>query len=208
MDHSPSQVKSQSTAAGSDSQPDLPPGKLWDIQDPFRYAPPKPEGDLWALLLDPLIKKDRAQCEAWKDEVQNLLIFAGLFSAVVTTFIAKSYKNLQADPNDTIIALLSQIALQAERSLNSTAVRLEPENPFVPTQSSIRVNVFWFLSLVLSLATVVIGIVSLQWLRGHQSYEPDLSPRTKYALFNMRADGLKAWHKEFQTDLSPKSMSV
>ncbi|KAH9477005.1 hypothetical protein JR316_0010921 [Psilocybe cubensis] len=192
-ENTPPQVENQSNT-GSDSDHPDPPSKLWGIQDPFKYAPPKPEGDPWALLLDPLIKKDKAQCDAWKDEVQNLLIFAGLFSAVVTAFILESYKNLQADPNDTIVSLLSQIALQTDRSLNATAVKLEPANPFVPTPSSIRVNVFWFLSLILSLATVVIGIVSLQWLREHQSYDSDLSPRSKYALFNMRADGLKAWH--------------
>uniref|UniRef100_A0A8H7XMR4 DUF6535 domain-containing protein n=1 Tax=Psilocybe cubensis TaxID=181762 RepID=A0A8H7XMR4_PSICU len=185
-------VKQNQPNTGSYS--DLPGNKLWDVQDPFKYSPPKPEGDLWTLLLDPLIKKDKAQCEAWKDEVHNLLIFAGLFSAVVTAFIVESYKNLQADPSDTIVALLSQIALQTSRAPNATAVKLEPADSFVPTQSSIRVNVFWFLSLVLSLATVVVGIVSLQWLREHQSYESDLSPQEKYALFNMRADGLKAWH--------------
>ncbi|KAH9478800.1 hypothetical protein JR316_0009261 [Psilocybe cubensis] len=192
INHSPIHIEKQSNTR-SNSLPNLP-SKLWDIKDTFKYAPPKPEGDAWALLLDPLIKKDRVQCDAWKDEVQNLLIFAGLFSAVVTTFIAESYKNLQADPNDTIVGLLSQIASQTDRSLNTTTVKWEPANSFVPTSSSIRVNVFWFISLVLSLATVVIGIVSLQWLREHQAYESDLSSREKYALYNMRADGIKKWH--------------
>ncbi|KAH9474779.1 hypothetical protein JR316_0013244, partial [Psilocybe cubensis] len=184
----------QSNNRSPKSDPDLPTGKLWDVQDPFRFAPPKPDGDSWALLLDPLIMKDKVQCDAWKDEVQYLLIFAGLFSAVITAFIVESYKNLQPDPNDAIVSLLSQIASQMDRSLNVTTVNLSPANSFAPTPSSIRVNVFWFISLVLSMGTVIIGIVSLQWLREHQSYESDLSPREKYALFNMRANGLKRWH--------------
>lgn len=64
---------------------------------------------------------------------------------------------------------------------------------FAPEASAIRVNTFWFLSLVLSLATVLTGIISLQWLREHLVYA-DLSPREKYATYNMRAEGLKKWH--------------
>ncbi|KAH9475293.1 hypothetical protein JR316_0012404 [Psilocybe cubensis] len=172
-----------------------PPPKIWSVGDPFQYAPPKPEGDPWALLLEPLIKKDKMRCEAWKDEVQNLLIFAGLFSAVVTGFIIESYKNLQPDPEDVMINLLSQIATRLERvpGLNTTST--EPplaQAQFSPSSSTIRVNTFWLISLVLSLATVLVGIVSLQWLREHQSY-PDLTPRQRYAIYHMRDNGIKKW---------------
>lgn len=66
-------VHSQEPNTGTDSHSSLP--KLWDVRDPFEYAPPKPEEDPWTLLVDPLIMKDKVQCDAWKDEVQNLLIF-------------------------------------------------------------------------------------------------------------------------------------
>ncbi|KDR78370.1 hypothetical protein GALMADRAFT_1317448 [Galerina marginata CBS 339.88] len=166
---------------------------MWNIDDPFLYAPPKPEGDPWSILLEPLLKKDKIWCEAWKDEVQNLLIFAGLFSAVVTAFIIESYRNLQPNQDDAIISLLSQIATRLDNStftLPSSTVSL---STFTPTPSSIRVNTFWFLSLVLSLTTVLVGIVSLQWLREHQSY-PNLTPKQTYALFNMRAESLQKWY--------------
>ncbi|KDR71745.1 hypothetical protein GALMADRAFT_253491 [Galerina marginata CBS 339.88] len=67
-------------------------------------------------------------------------------------------------------------------------------NPvFTPTHSSIRVNAFWFLSLVLSLTTVLVGIVTLQWLREYQSY-PGLSPRDTRAVFRMRSEGMERWY--------------
>ncbi|PPQ93762.1 hypothetical protein CVT25_008142 [Psilocybe cyanescens] len=184
-------------AAGSQEElkdeADLP--KLWDVRDPFQYAPPKPDGDPWTMLVEPLLRNDKMQCDAWKDEVQNLLIFAGLFSAIVTAFIVESYKNLQQNPNDVMVTLLSQIASRLDGPLNSSAAALAPPNQtlFVPDASSIRVNAFWFISLVLSLTTVLIGIVSLQWLREHLVYS-DLSPREKYATYHMRAEGLKKWH--------------
>ncbi|KDR74820.1 hypothetical protein GALMADRAFT_564128 [Galerina marginata CBS 339.88] len=141
------------------------------------------------------MEKDKKQCDTWREEVQNLLIFAGLFSAVVTAFIIESYKTLQPNPNDAIVALLSVIANRLDNTttfpvlLSSTA----PGLSFSPTKSAIRVNNFWFISLVLSLATVLIGIVSLQWIREHQNY-PSVPPRESFALFNMRADGLQKWH--------------
>ncbi|KDR84305.1 hypothetical protein GALMADRAFT_19977, partial [Galerina marginata CBS 339.88] len=150
----------------------------------------------WSILLEPLMKNDETQCNAWKDEVQNLLIFAGLFSAVVTAFIIESYKTLKPDPNDTIISLLAVIANRLDNTTTPIPVLLSSTGPGLhssPTRSSIRINNFWFISLVLSLTTVLVGTISLQWIREHQNY-PNLPPRDTYALFNMRADGLKKWH--------------
>lgn len=53
--------------------------KLWRCGHPqnseHKYPIPEPTGDPWENLLTPLLQKDKAQCDAWKDEVQNLLIF-------------------------------------------------------------------------------------------------------------------------------------
>jgi hypothetical protein len=48
---------------------------IWKCGDAFQYPIPKADGDQYEKLLAPLFKRDRVQCEAWKDEVQNLLIF-------------------------------------------------------------------------------------------------------------------------------------
>ncbi|KDR83165.1 hypothetical protein GALMADRAFT_238997 [Galerina marginata CBS 339.88] len=170
--------------------------KKWNLDDPFLYAPPKLDRDPWSILLEPLMKKDKRQCDAWKEEVQNLLIFAGLFSAVVTAFIVESYKTLKPDPNDNIISLLSVIANRLDNNTLSTSILPSPvgiRSSFSPTMSAIRINNFWFISLVLSLATVLFGIISLQWIREHQNY-PNLPPKESFALFNLRSDGLKRWH--------------
>ncbi|KAF9560950.1 hypothetical protein CPC08DRAFT_762346 [Agrocybe pediades] len=168
--------------------------KPWSVDDPsFRYAPKKPTEDPWALLLRPLLEKDKRQCDVWIDEVQNLLIFAGLFSAVVTSFVVESYKNLQPDPNDSIISLLSVIAISSQSSSNNSSSLPISQPPFTPAASSVRVNVLWFMSLVLSLTTVLVGIISLQWIREHQSY-PALSPKEVYALLHMRTQSLRQWH--------------
>ncbi|KIM35358.1 hypothetical protein M413DRAFT_56484, partial [Hebeloma cylindrosporum] len=100
----------------------------------------------------------------WKDEVQNLLIFAGLFSAVITSFVVESSKDLQPDPNTL---LLSQIVTLIGNNTNGTP-GIPPQIQLSPSPSSYRINALWFASLVLSLTTVLVGIISLQWLREHQ----------------------------------------
>jgi hypothetical protein len=120
---------------------------------------------------------------------------AGLFSAVVTAFVIESYKFLQPSPNDAVVGLLFQIA-NSLKNTSSLPPSVDPASittPFSPTSSAIRLNVFFFLSLILSLTTVLIGTISLQWLREHQSY-PNFSPKEKAAILHMRSEALEAWY--------------
>ena len=91
-----------------------------------------------------------------------------------------------------MIALLTRIVTRLDNPLNGTASTSQsigtlPTNS--PAASAIRINIFWFISLVLSLTTVLIGIVSLQWLREHQQYPQSLPSKQRFALFNMRVEG-------------------
>lgn len=188
--------------------------KLWKCSDSYRFQVPRPDGDPWELVLEPLLQKDKMRCEAWKDEVQNLLIFvsllkrrtrnslifakliiiqAGLFSAVVTTFVVESSKDLQEDPTETSVIILSRILAHLES--NGSIMGGQPPNfsSFAPSPVTVRVNLFWYLSLILSLTTVLIGIISLQWIREHQQY-PGCSPKEVFSIFTMRAEALERWY--------------
>ncbi|PPQ80342.1 hypothetical protein CVT25_003625, partial [Psilocybe cyanescens] len=147
--------------------------KIWNIEDSLKYNPP--DGDPWEILFDTLMKRDKMRCDAWKDEVC-------LFSAVVTALIVESYRPLQSDPNDIIINLLSHIATRIDGPLDSNPIVIPPVmQTLSPNASSVRVNASWFVSLVLSLITVLVGIIALQWLREHQSCSRSHLPG-KYAL--------------------------
>lgn len=187
---------------------------MWKCGEPYIYPIPAVEGDPWKILLAPLMEKDKAQCDAWKDEVQNLLIFvrdhglsilililkgrtilqAGLFSAVVTAFVIETYQGLQEDPNDTIILLLSRISDSLENPLNVTKSSDSLIPQFSPSSSIIRINIYFFISLILSLTTVLIGIVSLQWLREHQAYTGSFTPQNTFAAIHMRSEALEKWY--------------
>lgn len=154
------------------------------------------------------------RCNAWKEEVQTLLIFvtinflrsifmftnyihekAGLFSAVVTSFVVESYKFLRPDPNDAIIGLLFNIANSLNGSSQfptSVNISMKTTSP-TRAPSSVRINVFWFLSLILSLTTVLVGTIGLQWLREHQSY-PEYSAKETLAILRMRSQAIETWY--------------
>ncbi|KAF9474508.1 hypothetical protein BDN70DRAFT_770721, partial [Pholiota conissans] len=138
---------------------------------------------------------DRVRCDSWKEEIESLLIFAGLFSSIVTTFVINSYQTQQSSPNDVIIGLLFHIAIGLNNSspfppsVNPAAILA----PFSQKPSSTKINVLWFLSLILSLTTALIGTVVLQWIREHQYY-PNCSSKEKSAMLRMRSEALDAWH--------------
>ncbi|KJA21349.1 hypothetical protein HYPSUDRAFT_744124 [Hypholoma sublateritium FD-334 SS-4] len=127
------------------------------------------------------------------------LVDIRLFSSVVTGFAVESYQELQPDPNADLVQLLARIAARVGALTNSSTLSISPNgigNPasFSPPSSSIQINIFWFSSLILSLTTVIIGIVSLQWLREHQRYTEPLTSKQALAIFHLRAASLKKWH--------------
>ncbi|KAF8814404.1 hypothetical protein BYT27DRAFT_7030766, partial [Phlegmacium glaucopus] len=115
------------------------------------------DGSHWTTVRDLWMKKDKEQCESWRDEVQNILIFSGLFSAIVTAFVIESQKALQSDFAEESVQLLRKIAGVEDQISGKSRV----------DQVTISINIFWFLSLVLSLTAALIGIIALQWIRTH-----------------------------------------
>ncbi|PPQ65973.1 hypothetical protein CVT24_011190 [Panaeolus cyanescens] len=176
--------------------------KLWRCGNQSRgpNTIPSAEGDPWDTCLKPLMEEDREQCEAWKDEIQNLLIFSGLFSAVVTAFVVQTYDDLQPDPEHDIAMLLSQLVqLQSPNAINNAGSAGIPEEYWPgdsdsPSGSSIRTNICWFSSLVLSLIVVLVGTVALQWLREYQRYPSSSSPKKLFATRNLRAESFDKWY--------------
>jgi hypothetical protein len=97
----------------------------------------------------------------------------GLFSATVAAFIIESYKKLSPDSGDTTVALLAQISQQ----LAGVSFETSPQNltslnisSFKPTTTAVRVNILWFLILVLSLTFALSATLVQQWARRYQEF--------------------------------------
>ena len=144
---------------------------------------------LWSMYLAESEKRDKEVIESWKGDTDGILVFVsplrsicylsrlnptsktGLFSATVATFIVESLQNLSPDSSKTTNALLTQISQQLFNISNGTpltSVVAQSGQPFTPTASAIRVNVLWFLSLILSLTCTLSATLIQQWARRYQ----------------------------------------
>ncbi|PBK88283.1 hypothetical protein ARMGADRAFT_908479, partial [Armillaria gallica] len=110
----------------------------------------------WRKCYSTLTEYDSKVVSSWTEEMNTTLIFASLYSAVVTAFLVESYKQLSEDP---VEALLSRISSQLDPGTNSS---FQPS--YTPSSSDIAVNAAWFSSLVLALSAVLIAILVKQWL--------------------------------------------
>ncbi|KAF8870118.1 hypothetical protein BD779DRAFT_1455972, partial [Infundibulicybe gibba] len=143
----------------------------------------------WEECKDRMDKFNRNFCAGWNSEIDSLLTFAGLFSAVVTAFTVESYQWLQSDPQDATNQILLNISAQLAGQNITTSV----PPPFSPSSSSIRINIFWFLSLVFSFTAGLLGILCKQWLR---HYQDDVSlplPEQNFILRQFRYEGFTWW---------------
>ncbi|EIN08435.1 hypothetical protein PUNSTDRAFT_24199, partial [Punctularia strigosozonata HHB-11173 SS5] len=124
----------------------------------------------WAHVYERLEKHDRDMIKGYSEDIDSLLIFAGLFSAVLTAFLVEAYTQLQPDNTQISVQLLADISIQLRQiSTSQTAPASADSNstriPFHAEPHVVAVNILWFLSLNLSLASALLGIFIKQWLR-------------------------------------------
>ncbi|KAI0758890.1 hypothetical protein C8Q74DRAFT_270673 [Fomes fomentarius] len=113
----------------------------------------------------------------WKEEIDTLLVYAGLFSAVLTALIVESYKLLSPPPPDPVLAALQQISVQLSSFsvnppfVNSTQPYMSQTLPPAPPAPRwvIWLNALWFSSLIFSLSAASVGIMVKQWLNEYST---------------------------------------
>ncbi|KAI0688772.1 hypothetical protein C8T65DRAFT_528548, partial [Cerioporus squamosus] len=67
----------------------------------------------WETTADIVKKSSDEMIERWNKEIDTLLVYAGLFSAILTAFnVWQSYPLLTPAPLDPVLAALQQISSQ------------------------------------------------------------------------------------------------
>ncbi|KAG8933522.1 hypothetical protein FRC00_013115 [Tulasnella sp. 408] len=97
-----------------------------------------------------------------KAQLDGILIFAGLFAGVNSTFLVFTLPQLSANPADDTNALLLQIALGSNSSITSTADL--PSASFLPSPRIYLVNVLFSASLMLALFSSLLAVLGQQWI--------------------------------------------
>ncbi|EKM60111.1 uncharacterized protein PHACADRAFT_250999 [Phanerochaete carnosa HHB-10118-sp] len=156
----------------------------------------------WPYIEDYVKTYDDGVMEDYAEDVDTLLVLDGLFSAVVTAFVVPAYALLQRDNTQTSVELLSHISTQLSSLtvvppyINSTASPSNAGlNSFQPSAVARWINSLWFLSLILSLTSAVLGILAKQWIREYLKWNSATgAPRDNILVRQIRVEAWEDWH--------------
>ncbi|KAK0239628.1 hypothetical protein EDD85DRAFT_456855 [Armillaria nabsnona] len=181
-------------------------------EDPI-YAETAPNARVWRTHQAESEIHDANMVEEIRDNVDVLLVFAGLFSAVVTTFVVQTSLNLQADYAQVSASLLFELVLVQRAIANGSPVNtvpvssLNPQTAFVPAATDVWVNGLWFTSLFLSLTTALVAVLVKQWLH-HYVVLPSGTPRDRCFVRQYRFLGFQKWRVEVIVGVLPVLMHL
>ncbi|KAI0341642.1 hypothetical protein BDW22DRAFT_1443210 [Trametopsis cervina] len=152
----------------------------------------------WPVIQNAVDEYDKDQIEGIKNDIDTLLVFIGLFSAVLTAFLIAAFTLLQEDvPTATLTTLRQMSAQNANYTIEGDFVHSISPAPtsftqFEPTANAIRINDLWIASLLISLITASFGILVKQWLREYMKFVTSF-PQGRLRIRKFRRAGLEAW---------------
>ncbi|KAG9123309.1 hypothetical protein FRC07_015109 [Ceratobasidium sp. 392] len=154
-------------------------------------------GAIWKLYREEADEHDQELVRSKHASLDVMLLFAALFSAILTAFLIESKDLLQQDPADASVALLlsiaqSQYRLEHGMTAPSDDTSLPSIPDFSPSHSARWINGIWFSSLALSLSAALIAMLSKEWLTAFLGSRP--RPAHDHALLRQaRMEGLERW---------------
>ncbi|GAW10426.1 hypothetical protein LENED_012688 [Lentinula edodes] len=180
-------VQTHPTAANYDYRVKYP-------KDP-RYHELDEEARVWWVYLDEASDFDNDMVGELGDSLDILLVFAGLFSAVLTTFVAQTSQALSQDYTQLSSSYLQEVTALLRANGNETTLAGIPltSTAFAPATTDIWLNGLWFISLTLSLSVALFAVLAKQWLRQYMSIITG-TPLERVFIRQFRFDGLKKWH--------------
>ncbi|KAJ7730904.1 hypothetical protein DFH07DRAFT_992721, partial [Mycena maculata] len=124
----------------------------------------EPCAQIWSVYISEAEKYDKALVDSWRGNMNGILIFAGLFSAILTAFIIESYPTLQPDMNLVSLAHISQQFANSTAGAGTIPI---PSSVYAAPDYTISLicNIFWFLSLGFSLTSALTATLVEQWAR-------------------------------------------
>ncbi|KAF9042767.1 hypothetical protein BDZ89DRAFT_903247, partial [Hymenopellis radicata] len=138
---------------------------------------------------------------------------AGLFSAVVTSFLVQASQNFQPDYGEMTVILLHdlmsiQLALaDGVSTANITSPSINPTTQFVADEINVWVNGFWAVSLTASLAVALAAVLIKQWLHHYVSLHSG-TPSRRSHVRHFRFTGLELWRVRIIIGILPVIMNL
>ncbi|KAK0445602.1 uncharacterized protein EV420DRAFT_920282 [Desarmillaria tabescens] len=167
-------------------------------------------GRFWRTYTDEALIFDGEMVDLYQDTINVLLIFAGLFSVVLTTFVIQTSQKLRPDYTEVSASLLIEL-VGFQRAANTSSILSSPFYPsisFSPSPADVWLNSLWFVSLTLSLITALVAILVKQWLHQYVSIISDILPRDRGYIRHYRYIGLKTWQVPVIIELLPVLLHI
>ncbi|KAI9059482.1 hypothetical protein FKP32DRAFT_1152643 [Trametes sanguinea] len=146
-------------------------------------SPENSSSEAWAQCATAMKEHEEAQIQAWKEEIDTELVFAALFSAILTAFDVEVYKMLQPSSNSQS---------NSNPPPNNSSSTSDSNSQSQPDTTAVAINALWFSALICSVAAASISILVRQWLNQYTSGLTGVSPGVA-RLRQLRRDGLKKW---------------
>ncbi|KAF5340827.1 hypothetical protein D9758_017064 [Tetrapyrgos nigripes] len=153
---------------------------------------------VWKVYLDEAETFDGEMLKGFMDTLDTLLVFAALFSAVVTSFVISTVVNLQPDYTEITARLMLEQNLLLRATGNTTAQQSVPktlvdlDNADVSTKD-LWINGLFFASLSLSLATALLSVLVKQWLQAYTLSLPTGNAQERAKIRQFRYLGFEKW---------------
>ncbi|KAL0959290.1 hypothetical protein HGRIS_014555 [Hohenbuehelia grisea] len=162
-------------------------------EDPI-YEELSENARVWRVYLDEAADFDADMVEKASDGLDLLLVFAGLFSAVLTTFVVQTSQSLSSDHAAISASLLLELVSIQRAMANGTSIASIPltDTTSGPSRGDVWVNALWFTSLTLSLSTALLAVLVRQWLHQYTAITYGTS-RDRSLIRQYRNDGLMKW---------------
>ncbi|KAK7678114.1 hypothetical protein QCA50_018907 [Cerrena zonata] len=159
----------------------------------------EPDHTGWGKILDCIRKYDEDRMADVKEDIDALLTLAGLFSAVMTTFVIDAYTRLMRDQDTANLTNgLSNSILPSN---------IPSQSPTTSSPATTRINVLWSCSLILSLVTASLGVYTKQCIHSYMSLE-HRSPLVQLRVRFFCDDGLATFKVWEMAALLPVLMQI
>ncbi|KAH9856858.1 hypothetical protein C2E23DRAFT_882158 [Lenzites betulinus] len=188
--------------------PDIP--RELDIENLYRgrkdIYTSEQKAKAWTDAADMVKKYSDEMVERWNRQIDTYLVFAGLFSGILTAFNVESYKLLRPPLPDENVDTLQRISPH-NRNQPSIFLRTDSDEASLIPLWVIWLNALWFSGLILGLSSAAIGIMVKQWLDEYKSALSGTS-RPVARVRQYRLNNLREWRVEAIVGIIPVLLQV
>ncbi|KAG9121745.1 hypothetical protein FRC07_002166, partial [Ceratobasidium sp. 392] len=168
-----------------------------------------PDAVIWEMYVEEAKEQDAELVGGKNGNLDQMLLFATLFSAILTAFIIESKDLLQQDSAELTVTLLLAIAQSQQRVEQGTPQTLPPVElpPFSAPMSARWINGLWYTALGLSLSAALVAMLAKEWLSSFLASRPR-APQAYALKRQTRLEGFTRWKALHIIDLLPAMLHL